>query len=74
MRVSERKMLQQRMQNKEVWLALCLKKTKEGDPFLVRPGSLEGHFLVQFGAIFLNIVIFNLFLVDFVWDSKRKCG
>ncbi len=40
-------------------------KNKKGDPFLVRPGSQEGHFLVQFGAIFSKWFFFKRFLVTF---------
>ncbi len=43
------------------------RKTKKGDPFLVNPGSQEGHFLVQFGAfVFVKLVfVLKVFVLLF---------
>ncbi len=46
-------------------------KDKKGYPFVVLPGSQEGHFWVQFGANFSKGPFFYLFFGYFFSDSKK---
>ena len=46
------------------------KKDEKGDPFVVLPGSQEGHFWVHFGANFSKLTFLIRFLVIFS-DSKK---